>query len=150
MKKILFALLFVCGTASAQITQDGTEPRLLKYDTAIVINLTPKFGLNRKATFMGFSYNLENETLSLRWRIRYFKDGEAVTLFGKDYEDRIQLADNFTFVNQSGQVIDTTGHAGPFFRQFDFYRLVANRGMNGSSINQMIIAAGMLPGRWKE
>ena len=99
---------------------------------------------------MGFGYNLENESLALRWRIRYFKDGEPVQLFGKDYEDRIQLADNATFVNPQGQVIDTTGHSGPYFRQFDFYRMVANGGMGGLSINQMIIAAGMLPGRWKE
>jgi hypothetical protein len=96
MKKLLFALLLVASTAGAQITQDTTDNRLLRYDTSIVLNLSPKFDLDRKATFMGFSYNLENESLSLRWRIRYYKDGEPVSLFGKDYEDRIQLADQFS------------------------------------------------------
>ena len=150
MKQIFAALLFFSFGANAQITQDTTDSRLLKYDTAIVLNLSPKFELDRKATFMGFSYNIETESLSLRWRIRYYKDGEPVALFGKDYEDKIQLADQSTFVAPNGNVIDTTGYNGQFFRQFDFYKLVANRGMGGLSINQMIIAAGMLPGKWKE
>lgn len=150
MKKILFALLFVCGTASAQITQDSLNPKLLRYDTTIVIDLLPKFDLERKAQFMGFGYNLEIENLSLIWRIRYYKNGQPVQLFGKDYEDRVQVADQNTFVNLQGQVIDTTGHPGPFMRQFDFYKLVANRGVDCRVINQMVISAGMLPGRWKE
>jgi hypothetical protein len=64
--------------------------------------------------------------------------------------DRIFTCSWSDFFIEEADPFDTIGHAGPFMRQFDFYRMIANRGMGGASINQMIIAAGALPGRWKE
>ncbi len=152
MRHILILLLLISTGATAQIRQDTTDARLLLYDTAIVVSLEPKFGLDRSATFKGFFYNLETQTLALRWRITYTKQGEPVSLFGKDYQDVEQIADRTTFVNMQGVQIDTTEYKGPFMYEIDFYKLIANRGTgaNNATINQLIIQAGLKPGKWKE
>lgn len=152
MKKLLLIALLYAGQAHAQITQDSTDKRLLRYDTAIVISLEPKFGLQRSATFKGFFYNLETQTLALRWRVTYSRDGKPVSIFGKGYEDCEQIADRSIFVNMNGEQIDTTGYQGAFMYEIDFYKLIANRGTGpqNATINQLIIQAGLKPGRWKE
>ena len=154
MKKItLFFCLIFAGIAHGQITQDTTAANMLRYDTAIVINLPEKFGLQRKATFTGFFYNIVSEELALRWRVQYFNNGELVSIGGVSFEDRMQIANQTTLVDMQGNVVtDTTGKPGPFMREFDFYKLIANRGTGAANltINQLIIQAGMRPGRWKE
>jgi hypothetical protein len=153
MKQLLFTLLLlVTGTAFAQLTTDSVQPNRLHYDTVITVPLEPKFGLQRTATFQGFFYNLETNTLALRWRLRYYKEGEPVLIFGKSHEDREQIADAFTFVDMNGNIIDTTGYTGLFISEIDFYKMIANRGTgpNNATINQLIIQAALRPGRWKD
>jgi hypothetical protein len=149
---ILFVSLFISLSGTSQLIQDSTNQRHLKYDTAIVIPLNDKYELKRTATFQGFFYNLEMQTLSLRWRIHYFKGSEPITLFGKQYEDREQIADASVFVNMEGALVDTTTYPGPFISEIDFYKLIANRGTGhqNATINQLIIQAGLKPGKWKE
>jgi len=69
MKNLLSIFLLISTAATAQLTQDTTDLRLLQYDTTITIPLEPKFGLERSATFQGFFYNLETQSLALRWRM---------------------------------------------------------------------------------
>jgi hypothetical protein len=146
MRILIFLLLSLTGYG--QLTQDTTDQRLLKYDTAIVIPLPAKHGIERQARFVGFSYNLETQQLHILWRVTY----NGLEFYGKDSELKYQIADNQTFVNMQGEIIDTTGHAGPFMTEFDFYKLIAQRGtgVQNATINQLIIQAGMRPGKWKE
>jgi hypothetical protein len=150
--KLLTLLLLISFAGYGQLSQDTTDARLLRYDSAVIIPLSPKYGLQREAKFMGFSYNLESQQLHIVWHIRYRQNGEIISLFGKDYELKYQIADAQTFVNMAGEIIDTTGHAGPFIREIDFYKLIANRGTGpqNATINQLILQAGMRPGKWKD
>lgn len=155
MKKILLSLfIFLAGfCASAQFSQDQADPRLIRYDSAIIIPLQQKFGLERQAKFAGFSFNLETEQLIILWQVSYLKDGQPVQIFGKQKELKYQVADASTFVNMAGEIItDTTGHPGPFMREIDFYKAIAQRGTgaNNATINQLIIQAGLRPGSWKD
>jgi len=152
-KTILSLLIFFSLKASAQFSQDPADSRVLRYDSAIIIPLTQKFGLDRQAKFMGFSYNLESQQLHIAWQITYMKNGESVEIFGKKSETKFQIADNSTFVNMAGEIItDTTGHPGPLMREIDFYKAIAQRGTgaNNATINQLIIQAGSRPGSWKD
>jgi hypothetical protein len=152
MKRLLFLFLVFSITANSQITQDTADARLLRYDTTVTIPLSDKYGLQRIAKFRGFSYNLESQQLHIIWHIMYKQGNQTVSLFGKDYELKYQIADAETFVNMAGEIIDTTGHAGPFIREIDFYKLIANRGTGAqnATINQLILQAGLRPGKWKE
>jgi len=154
MNKLMLSLLvFFSLAASGQFSQDPANSKLLRYDSAIIIPLAQKFGLERNATFTGFSYNLENQQLTIQWKITYSKNGSPVYLFGRNSETKYQTADGSTFVNLQGEVIpDTTGHPGPFISEIDFYKAIAQRGtgVNNATINQLIIQAGLRPGSWKE
>jgi hypothetical protein len=155
MKTLITALFFVLSfTCIAQ--DDSTyvaalpDPRLQRFEAPIIIDLPAKFGFTRKAEFRGFFYNLDNLTLSLRWRVRYYSDTVQVRLFGLNFEDKEQIAAMGTFVDMTGTIIDTTGHPGPFWHEIEFYKMVAEQGAGGATINDLIRAAGMRPGRWKD
>jgi hypothetical protein len=146
MKAIIFFLL-LSFSAKSQITQDTANPKLLRFDSAVIIPLEPLQGIDRQAKFIGFSINLESQQLHIAWEISYLKNGNHIPELGKKV--KYQIADAFSFVDLQGNIIDTTGHPGPYMPEIDFYKLIANRG-SGGTINQMIFAAGMRPGRWKE
>jgi hypothetical protein len=152
MKYTLILLLFIGFGAKAQLTQDTTDARLLKYDSAIVIPLTPKNGISRQARFIGFSYNLESQQLHIMWKVSYIKNGDELEFYGRQDEVRYQIADANTYVDLTGQIIDTTGHPGPFMSEIDFYKMIAQRGTGAvnATINQLIIQAGLRPGKWKD
>lgn len=155
MKRLFLLLTIIIGSMAAQAqTPDSANPKLLKFDAPITISLADKFGMQRAATFTGFFYNLETETLALRWRVYYFKSGQPVLLIGngKGYEEKEQIADKHVFVDLTGSIIDTAGHPGPYMAEIDFYKMIAElgTGQQNATINQLIRQAGMRPGKWKE
>ena len=146
--KLLTLFLLISFAGYGQLSQDTTDTRLLRYDSAIVIPLPAKNGIERQAKFVGFSYNLETNQLHISWRVTY----NGLEFYGKDSELKYQIADAQTFVNLQGAIIDTTGHPGPFISEIDFYKLIAQRGtgVQNATINQLITQAGMRPGKWKD
>lgn len=160
MKNILFIFAFIvlCSGCNAQDNDSSYNVPIAinhyhaRFDTNIVINLEPKFGLERKARFTGFFYDLDAQQLSLRWQITYHNNGHRVSINGVSFENRMQVANQSTFVDFTGNVIDTVGYRFPFLSEFDFYKFIAQRGTGEQNltINQLIIAAGMRPGRWKD
>ena len=146
-------LLLIISTALAlTATAQETHPLQINFDTAIIIDLPEKMGLQRKAEFMGFWYNLETQELSLRWRVRYYNDTIPVSIGNVSYEDKMQTASNTAFVNLRGQHVDTVGIREPVMSEFTFYKMIAQRGTGAKNmtINELIIQAGLRPGRWKD
>lgn len=154
MKYIILLLISICSIAAKAQTPDSSNPKLLRFNAPINIALPDKYGMQRTATFYGFFYNLETQSLALRWRIYYTQGGQPVALIGagKGYEEREQIADQHVFVDLTGNIIDTTNHPGPYMMEIDFYKMIAElgTGQQNATINQLIRQAGMRPGRWKE
>ena len=145
-------LIIISMAISLSATAQDKHPLEVAFDTAIIIDLPEKMGLQRKAEFMGFWYNLETQELSLRWRVRYYNDSIPISIGNVSYEDKLQTATNNAYVNLYGQTVDTVGIKQPFMTEFAFYKMIAQKGTGAKNmtINELIFQAGLRPGRWKD
>ena len=135
MKKLLFAILFICSLtlSKAQPFYDYQPHQIVLNISDTVFNGTV---IKRKASLFTMTYNLQYQYLSLNWTIQhyaYINDSTYGSYLGGLIPDKVKetIADNSVIVDvRNGSFLqpDSTGiyPAGISIGQFNFFQLASS------------------------